>query len=279
VVTYTLAFEILSLVLFVYTADAIHKVFVGAMCATGSLNANPIGWAVLYLKLILLFVSGTWIAINTIDQRADDYPLVRLKYGLLVAMLPIMIAGACLQAAYFFGLKADIITSCCGALFSGEGKSLAGTLSALPVKPTMVAFFTSITVFVTVGLLVLKYQKALLKYLFSMVAVFTCFMSLAAIISFMSVYYYEVPTHHCPFDILQGDYHYVGYPLYITLFGGTFSGLIVGVTERLRKKGSVSNTIKTLQIKWTWVSIVLMGIFTIMSLWPMVFSSFTLEGY
>jgi len=41
-----------------------------------------------------------------------------------------------------------------------------------------------------------------------------------AILSFISVYFYELPTHHCPFCILQKEYGYVGYPLYLTLFGG-----------------------------------------------------------
>jgi len=277
VVNLALAFEVLSVVLFVYTADAIHDVFVGAMCATGSLNANPIGWSALYVKLLVLFVSGVWIAVNTIDQRAEDYPFVKLKYGLLLAVLPLVIAGASLQAVYFLGLKADIITSCCGALFSGEGKGLAGTLSALPVRPAMAAFFGSIAVFVLNGLLALQYQKAFLKYCFSLLAVVTFFVSLAAIISFISVYYYEAPTHHCPFDILQKDHRYVGYPLYMTLFGGTFSGVMVGLSERLGKKGSATGIVGPLQIKWIRASIVLMGIFTLLSLWPMVFSSFTME--
>jgi hypothetical protein len=44
--------------------------------------------------------------------------------------------------------------------------------------------------------------------------------SVAALISFISVYFYELPTHHCPFCILQGEYHYVGYLIYAAVLGG-----------------------------------------------------------
>src|SRR5512139_1214780 len=44
IIQYALGFEILSTLLFIYTVDDIHNLFVGAMCATGSLNATPVGW-------------------------------------------------------------------------------------------------------------------------------------------------------------------------------------------------------------------------------------------
>ena len=54
-VNYAFGFEVVSGLLFVYTLEEIHPLFVGAMCATGSLNANQIGWAALLVKLILFF--------------------------------------------------------------------------------------------------------------------------------------------------------------------------------------------------------------------------------
>jgi len=41
---HALALEVLSALVFLYTLDDIHDIFVGAMCATGTLNANPVGW-------------------------------------------------------------------------------------------------------------------------------------------------------------------------------------------------------------------------------------------
>ena len=81
---YGLAFQILSTFLFLYTLDDIHTLFTGAMCATGSLNANPVGWYALLLKITVFFLAGLWIVLNMIDQMVEDYPFVKLKYSLLV---------------------------------------------------------------------------------------------------------------------------------------------------------------------------------------------------
>ena len=48
---YALAFEILSLFLFIYTADDLHRLFVGAMCAAGTLYVNAFGYPALMLKV------------------------------------------------------------------------------------------------------------------------------------------------------------------------------------------------------------------------------------
>jgi hypothetical protein len=50
--------------------------------------------------------------------------------------------------------------------------------------------------------------------------------SLVSIVSFISLYIYELPTHHCPFCIIMEEYHYLGYSaLYILLFGAVVSGI------------------------------------------------------
>ncbi len=84
---YGLAFQIFSTFLFVYTLDDVHTLFTGAMCATGSLNANPVGWFALLLKITAFFLAGLWIVLNMIDQMAEDYPFVKLKYALLSLLL------------------------------------------------------------------------------------------------------------------------------------------------------------------------------------------------
>lgn len=279
IMNYVLGFEILSLLLFIYTADDIHGLFAGAMCATGALNANPVGWYVLYTKIFLFFTSSVWIALNYIDQRAEDYPFVKAKYTYLIFLSPFVILDAYLQYAYFLGLKPNVITSCCGALFSESGRGLAGSLSALPIKTTMYAFFTVIGLVLISGILSLLENPHWPKYLFSFLSVSSFVISVTAVISFISLYFYEIPTHHCPFDILQGNYGYIGYPMYITLFGGTFFGTMVGLTEPLKRVRSVHGIIDKLQKKWTAASLTLIVIFTVISLRPIIFSSFTLKGY
>lgn len=272
-------FEIFSSLLFIYTVDDIHRIFVGSMCATGSLNANPVGWYVLYTKIVIFFVASVWIAFNYIDQRADDYPLVRKKYAMLMVITPIVALDTYLQLKYFLGLKPDIITSCCGALFSESGSGIASSLSSLPIKPTMALFYGAILLFLVHLLASIRIQNSLVRSLLPVTAFLVFVASIAAVISFLSLYFYEIPTHHCPFDILQSGYYFVGFPLYITLFSGVFFGMMAGLVEPFKKLPSLRGTIIKLQKKWAFLSVVLILLFTVIASWPIVFSSFTLEGY
>ena len=221
--TYAFCFQILSLFLFIYTADRLSGLLVGAMCAAGALYANPFGYPAFILKLINLLFAGLWLVINYTDNRAHDYPLIKKKYGLLLFMTPLIIAETIVQANYFFGLKPDIITSCCGALFtSGEsGLTLEGV--SFPAVSTGIVFYSTMALTFLLGSYFLLSGKA--GYLFSLSSLITFFISIIAFLSFICLYFYEIPTHHCPFCILQKEYGYIGYPIYFTFLAGGLSGL------------------------------------------------------
>jgi len=279
IVKYVLGFVILSAFLFIYTVDDIHGQFIGAMCATGSLNANPVGWKVLYTKIIALFLSLLWIAINYIDQKAEDYPLVTKKYSLLVLIAPLIIVDAYLQLKYFMGLEPNIIVSCCGSLFNeGEG-GIASSLSSLPARPAMIAFYATAGLFLLNAVLSLFSKNSIFKYISTILSLTLFVVAIASIISFISLYIYELPTHHCPFDIIQKDYHFIGYPLYITLFSGVFFGMATGIVEPYKKIASLKAIIIKAQKKWTILSILLILIFLVITSWPVLFSSFRLEVF
>ena len=213
-----LGFQIVSALLFLFTVDDIHELFVGAMCATGSLNANPVGWTVLAIKVLVLVVSPIWIVFDHLDRRAGDFPIIRTKFKALLLLVPLMAADLVLQLRYFSGLDPQIITSCCGALFSESGSTLASEVASLPVQPMLVAFYTVAALFLGTGLACLVSISRLLRYVLAGLSLLILVVSLASIVSFLSLYVYELPTHHCPFDMLQGQYGYIGYPLSIFLF-------------------------------------------------------------
>ena len=75
ILSYTLVFQILSLFLFIYTADHLHNLFTGAMCAAGVLNVNAFGYPLLILKIADFLLAGIWLIINHADTRGYDYPL------------------------------------------------------------------------------------------------------------------------------------------------------------------------------------------------------------
>lgn len=246
-VNYALGFQIVAFVLFIYTMDDIHRLFVGAMCATGSLNANPVGWYTLFSKLVVFFLSAFWIALNYIDQRAEKYPLVRFKYLLLMGVVPCVALDFILQFFYFSGLEPDIITSCCGSLFGSGGETTASTIAALPVFPTIATFYGFGLLFLTIMGLNLISTSGLLRYVLSVFSVGFFVVSIISVISFISIYIYELPMHHCPFDILQREYNFIGYPLYLTLFAGVYFAMLPGLLQPLKKRFCLSETIGLLE--------------------------------
>ncbi len=278
-VNFALGYQVLSGLLFLYTIEDIHSLFVGAMCGTGSLNANPVGWAVLLVKVLLFFAAAIWVAINRLDQKTEETPLVRGKYLALLILTPAVGLDLYLQYSYFSGLRPAIITSCCGSLFGIGNDTVASDLAALPPQGTMVFFYVSLAICLVILLGCLKSRAAFLRPLLFASTVVFFFIALVSIISFISLYIYEMPSHHCPFDMLQGNYGYVGYPLYISLFTGTVFGMLPGLCQPLKKYSGLDQQIQRSEKNWLWLSLAGLLTFSLVSGWPILFGPFILLGY
>ena len=274
ILSYTLAFQLLSLFLFIYTADALHGLFTGAMCAAGTLNANPFGYPLLIMKVINFLLAGIWLIINHADTRGYDYPLIRIKYALLLNITPLVLLEIFLEFEYFLGLHADVITSCCGSIFSIDKPGIAGDLVSLPAGPMEAAFFVGMAATAAAGLYFCSKGKG--GYIFSALSSFTFLIAAASLISFICLYFYELPTHHCPFCILQQEYGHIGYLLYLTLLGGGVAGLGTGVLMPLRRVGSMGRVIPKLQQKLAVICLLFYLLFTLTVSWRMIYSSFKL---
>lgn len=274
---YVSAFQLLSLFMFIYTADHIHTLFVGAMCAAGSLNANANGYPTLVLKGLNFFLCGVWLLVNYTDNRAEDYPLIKFKYKFLILISGLLFVEAFFQFRYFIGLKADIITSCCGALFSEETETVAGQMASLPPRATQMIFFLALALTIRVGIYFLVTGRG--SRLFAGLATGSLIISVASVVSFISVYFYELPTHHCPFCVLQKDYHYIGYALYLSLLPAGIFGTSVGVLQRFSAQASLKRIVPGLQKRLCILSMSAYLAFMMISLYPMIFSDFVLESH
>ena len=276
---YAFAVQILSLFLFLFTLDEIHPLFVGAMCATGSLNANLVGWLVLLVKIALVFAAAVWLAINYLDQRTEDTPLVRLKYRLLLLLIPAVGLDLWLQWEYFSGLRPQMITSCCGSLFSAEGEGVISTLAGLPIEQAMPLFFAVVVLYALVLLANLRWRLVVLRHLLFVAAVLLFFVSLAALVSFLSLYIYQMPSHQCPFDMLQGHYYYIGYPIYAGLFMATLFALLPGLCRPLAVTDSLERELERCEPLWLRLALLGLIVFIVSSCWQMVFGPLRLLGY
>lgn len=276
IVSYFLAFQLVSLFLFIQTADSICHLFVGAMCAVGTLTVNGYGYPTLLLKVATFIAAGLWLILNYADNKGYDYPLLKAKYLLLLVMAPLILAEAALQCVYFLGLRPDIITSCCGSLFSQGSRGGAAELLTGPSGPMEILFYTCMALTIAAGTNL--YLRGKGGYLFAGLSGITFVVSLASIISFISLYFYEMPSHHCPFCLLQKEYGYVGYPLYLLLLAGTVTGVGVGLLHACRKKESLEFIIPGLQRKLAGVSVISFLVFTAIVTYQILFSSFKLDG-
>lgn len=279
IVNYAFGFEIISGLLFIYTVEDIHRLFVGAMCATGALNANQVGWLALLIKIILFFAAALWVHFNRLDQRTEDTPLVRPKYLALLLLTPLVGLDLLLQYSYFTGLQPEIITSCCGSLFSLGNDSVASELAGLPAKPTMLVFFLTAGICLITQILCLGSKRAIFRYLLFVISLGFLFIALASVVSFISLYIYQMPTHHCPFDMLQQNYAYIGYPLYIGLFVGCLFGLIPGLCQPLKKVASLKREIDRSERRWLLLAFSAIVAFLLIVAWPILFGPFILLSY
>lgn len=245
-VAFVCLIQILAALLFVFNADKLSAMFVGAMCAVGALNVNEFGFPALYLQLALFFLAALWLAINHADSRARDYPLVRLKYALLLAAIPLFAASLWLQWRYFIDLKADVITSCCGSMFSADAPTLASEMSALAPAPALLAFYGALGTAIALGLWHWRRRDNLSGYAAGLSALAAFVASIAGILAFVSLYIYEHPHHHCPFCILKPDYDYQGYGLYLPLFAATAAGMSAGVLRLFARRPSLAQAIPDL---------------------------------
>jgi hypothetical protein len=274
---YAFGFELLSFFLFVFTSDQIHTFFVGAMCAAGSLYANDYGYPTLIVKLLNFLLAGIWLILNYVDNQGYDYPLIKAKSFFLLVLVPLILLETFLQANYFLRLKPNIITSCCGTLFSTDTLILPSELGAFSGIQAKAVFY--LTLLLTVGAGSFYFFKGKGAYLFSGASAIAFAVSVVSIFSFVSCYVYELPTHHCPFCILQKEYGYIGYLIYVTLLGGAITGLSVGVLMPFRKMKSLSEILPNFQRRLAMTSSTLFLVFTAIVTVRILLSGLVMEGY
>lgn len=271
VMSYALGFQILSLFLFIYTADSLSHLFIGAMCAAGSLKVNSLGYWALVAKICNCLLAGLWLIVNATDNKAHDYPLIRIKYGVLLVLTPLFLGEAFLQAGYLLRLQPNIITSCCALVFSGESNTLLADLLSLPRSWSQLAFVMSLLVTVALSLAVYRSNTGVL--LFSMAAILHFLLSINALIAFISLYIYELPTHHCPFCLLHQEYDYIGYPLYGAMLISAVAGMGAGIIHPFRTGTSLKEVIPHLQKRLVLVSLTAALLFALIAGWNIVFSN------
>lgn len=228
IIKYIFMLKVPLFLFFIYTCDTLSGIITGAMCAAGVVNSVDFGLFLLLFKLLNLYLFGFWLLLHVRDVESELQPYIRQKSLFFGIAFFFFVAEIVLEILFFTSLNISKIVSCCGTLFSASTQSSLSFLFLME-NWMIVSFFYASFVLMLVGFMV----KNSAVYLFS--NLLFLFFAIVSLILFFSTYVYELPTHHCPFCLLQSDYYGVGYFLYATLFLGTFYGICGVVISTLTK--------------------------------------------
>ena len=262
IVRYGLWIQILSLVLFYMTLESVSEVIPGAMCATGALQASDFGFPALYSKIAVSILCVLWITVHNVDSRLEDYRLTPLKFKWVFFLVPLVLVDFTLQSLYFLDLDPEIISSCCGVVFEIEGEGLGASVASLAPYPIMLAFYATAPALFMLGRRSVRNGTPRGYYTYSTLGTLFFILAILAVISFISPYVYEAPTLHCPFCLMRKEYGYLGYLLYLLLFGAFLLSLLPGLLELLKRRGpSIGQVVDGVQKRALNASLVLWIIF------------------
>ena len=261
-VAYGLAFQIITLILFVLAADTFCQVIVGAMCATGSLLANNFGMPALLVKITGVFFYGYWIVLHKLDISSETYPLVRTKYIYLLLILPLLITDITLQTLYIANLSPDIITSCCAVVFGSAEDQGTNLLQGFSQNTLLYLYYGTIVCLVLLGILLVKHWLVPLAGLFSAGWLWFFGLAMVTIITVFSSYIYAMPYHNCPFCLLKPEYHYIGFIIYGTLIPAVFFGMTTILVEPFKNRHNLATPVARYQQFAIKISLLLLIILT-----------------
>ena len=236
-VRHALLLQIFSLVLLLAAASSFATVLAGAMCAAGAFAANSYGLPALAVKILAVFAYGLWLVLHGLDLRSEHSPLVRRKFGLLLLLGPLLLVDNGLTALYLVNLEPDIVTSCCGVLFSppeSDGQSLSAALSSPLTLPAFLILAAALLLAAWLGQRHPHRPSPALDTLLALGSPLFLVLALAVVTFEVSPYIYGLPAHRCPFDLFDRASRFIGFPLYASLFLATFAGTSSGVVAVFR---------------------------------------------
>lgn len=226
IVKYIFFMKLPLFLFFIYSLDSLSDLIVGAMCSAGVIDSSSYGIPLVILKLVNLYFFGFWLIIHYGDLKFKDLRLTRFKFSFLIVASISIIFEIILEFLMFESIDLAKIAVCCGSLFSNASVSYLGILFEIDTWNYLYIFYLS---FILLFVSFLKRHD----YMYSFLNIIFITSSILSLIMFFSPYIYELPTHHCPFCILQKEYFYIGYFLYISLFLGTFFGIALIVSNMI----------------------------------------------
>jgi hypothetical protein len=185
------------------------------------------------------------MSINAMDIKSLDYPYMRLKTIFFMVLFVLLVVEYGLDWLYFTHIDTQKAVSCCSVIYGKVGGGIPFGLDS--VKLLMLFYL----LFVLLLLTTLN-EMAILSIVVSLLFGFISYYS---VVYFFGTYIYELPTHLCPFCMLQDHYYYVGYVLWGFLLLGVFLAIDTAIMQRFFKQPA--NSLKK-------VSLLLLSMFVLL---------------
>ena len=180
------------------------------------------------MKIVILFFIGIWLIINSFDIKEKTYPYTKKKYFLYIFIFILSIFELILDFLFLSNIPTKEPVLCCSVIFgvNSIGSKIPFDLS---IYTLLILFYMIYLLIIFLNLQKKAFLNLLTNFLFLYIAYY-------ATTYFFSTYIYELPTHQCPFCMLQKEYFFVGYFIWGTLFLGTFFGVASFVLKLILKK-------------------------------------------
>ena len=217
IISFTLIVKIVLFPYFAYSLDNLSNIVPGAMCAAGIVGANEFGQINLALKILILFFIGVWLIINSLDLKEKTYPFTKKKYFLYIFIFILSIVELFLDFSFLENISTKEPVMCCSVIFgvNNTGSKIPFDLS---ISNLLIVFYLLYILTTILSLQKSSFLNLIINFMFLYIGYY-------AVTYFFSTYIYQLPTHQCPFCMLQKEYYFVGYFIWSTLFLGTFFGI------------------------------------------------------
>jgi len=232
IIFFVMLLKVVLLPYFVYTIDNLSDLIPGAMCGAGVIKANEYGNPLLSLKIIILFLSALWLSINSIDLKAKNYPYLKIKSWFFILIFFLLSAEFVLDILYFTNIETTNPVSCCSVIF-GQTGGANGLPFGLDISKLLILFYLLFALVLLTTLSQMAFLSIVASLLFGVIAYYS-------VVYFFGTYIYELPTHLCPFCMLQDHYYYVGYFLWGLLLLGLFLVIDTAIMQSFFKQSAKS---------------------------------------
>lgn len=217
IILFVFLMKFVLVVYFIFSIDALSLLLPGAMCGAGVIKANIYGLYLLILKLFILFLLTLWLYIHFYDMHTKNHQWFKQKSWLFSFIFVFIALELGLDFSYFSNIDTHLPVSCCSALF--------GQLEGANPLPFGLSVSLLLVLFYLLYFLVVLTLKIGYTVLYIVTNILFVYIAYYAVVYFFGTYIYQLPTHKCPFCMLQAEYAYVGYLLWVSLFMGTYMGL------------------------------------------------------